>query len=115
MTSHRLTRLGTVLTLTAACAGGTAALAPQAHAVTPPPCTPYFSMIFDKDTSPHSIQATAYEVCPNKTLLINTVIYKDGTEVASGLGGASYSCDGTKTNTFTANIPELGSLTAACG
>ena len=104
MAFHRLTRLGATLTLVAGCALGTAALTAPAHAVTPPPCTPHISASFDTDTTPHTIQATAYDVCEWGTVNLAADIYKDATEVVSGSGGSTYDCQGTATNTFTFSL-----------
>jgi hypothetical protein len=115
MAFHRMTRLGATLTLVAGCACGTAALATPAHADTPPPCTPHLSASFDTDTTPHTIQTTAYDVCEWGTVNLAADIYKDGTEVVSGRGGSTYVCQGTTTNTFTFSLDIPGTLTVHCG
>lgn len=107
----RSRRLATTLALALAAGGMTIAVAGPAQAI-PIGCNGYLHS--DTVAPGLSITATYFLACTGGNRPLPVVIWKNGTEVATGTGAATYTCVGSASNDFSTNNG-LESFYADCG
>ena len=106
----RSRRLATALTLALVSGGATIAVAGPAQAI-PIGCSGFYH--YWGVVPGRSVTAYYGLTCEPQNRPGYIVLQKDGVEVATGTGTATYTCSGTAENTFYA--ANVGSIEAACG